>query len=49
MARRASTLGVPCKLGEGGLHEVIEVDLTESESAALARSADHVRAVMATL
>ena len=42
-------LGVPCKLGEGGLHEVIEVDLTESESAALARSADHVRAVMATL
>ena len=42
-------LGVPCKLGEGGLHEVIEVDLTESESAALAKSADHVRAVMASL
>ena len=42
-------LGVPCKLGEGGLHEVIEVDLTESESTALARSADHVRAVMANL
>ena len=42
-------LGVPCKLGEGGLHEVIEVELTESESAALARSADHVRRVMANL
>ena len=42
-------LGVPCKLGEGGLHEVIEVELTDSESAALAKSADHVRAVMANL
>ncbi len=42
-------LGVPCKLGEGGLHEVVEVELTESESAALARSADHVRSVMANL
>ncbi|MDE2654394.1 MAG: malate dehydrogenase [Acidobacteria bacterium] len=42
-------LGVPCKLGEGGLHEVIEVELTESESAALASSADHVRGVMANL
>ncbi len=42
-------LGVPCKLGEGGLQEVVEVDLTESESAALARSAEHVRRVMASL
>ena len=42
-------LGVPCKLGEGGLHEVVEVELTDSESAALARSADHVRGVMASL
>jgi len=42
-------LGVPCKLGEGGLHEVVEVELTESESAALARSADHVRGTMANL
>ena len=42
-------LGVPCKLGEGGLKEVIEVELTEGESAALARSADHVRGVMANL
>ena len=42
-------LGVPCKLGAGGLQEVVEVDLTESESAALARSAEHVRQVMASL
>ena len=42
-------LGVPCKLGEGGLMEVVEVELTDSESAALAKSADHVRAVMASL
>ena len=42
-------LGVPCKLGAGGLQEVVEVDLTASESAALARSADHVRRVMASL
>ena len=42
-------LGVPCKLGEGGLHEIVEVELTESEAAALARSADHVRGTMANL
>ena len=42
-------LGVPCKLGAGGLQEVVEVDLTESEAAALATSADHVRKVMERL
>ena len=42
-------LGVPCKLGEGGLHEIVEVELTGSEAAALARSADHVRGTMANL
>ena len=42
-------LGVPCKLGEGGLHEIVEVELTASEAAALARSADHVRGTMANL
>ena len=42
-------LGVPCKLGEGGLHEIVEVELTASEAAALARSADHVRGTMAHL
>ena len=42
-------LGVPCKLGEGGLHEIVEVELTEDEAAALASSADHVRGTMANL
>ena len=42
-------LGVPCKLGEGGLQEVIEVPLTESEAAQLAKSAEHVRGTMAHL
>lgn len=42
-------LGVPCKLGEGGLQEVIEVPLSDAEAAALARSADHVRGTMAHL
>jgi len=42
-------LGVPCKLGEGGLHEIVEVELTGSEAAALGRSADHVRGTMANL
>ena len=42
-------LGVPCKLGAGGLQEVVEVELTDAEAAALAASADHVRGVMARL
>ena len=42
-------LGVPCKLGEGGLQKVIEVPLSDAEAAALAKSADHVRATMAHL
>ncbi len=42
-------LGVPCKLGAGGLQGIVEVDLTKSEEAALARSAEHVRRVMRKL
>ncbi len=42
-------LGVPCKLGERGLHEVLEVELTEGERAELAKSAEHVRSTLATL
>lgn len=42
-------LGVPCKLGAGGLLEILEVDLTEDEQAALANSADHVRSTMQAL
>jgi hypothetical protein len=40
-------LGVPCKLGRNGLEEIIEVELTDEERAALASSADAVREIMA--
>src|SRR5688572_1154491 len=42
-------LGVPCKLGRGGLERVIEVELTESEHAALKKSGDAVLETMAML
>ncbi|GMR13614.1 MAG: malate dehydrogenase [Gemmatimonadota bacterium] len=42
-------LGVPCKLGEGGLLDILEVELTEAEREALGNSADAVRSTMATL
>lgn len=42
-------LGVPCKLGRNGLEQVIEVELTEAERAALERSAEAVREPMQAL
>jgi malate dehydrogenase len=42
-------LGVPCKLGRSGLEQIIEVELTEEERAALNRSADAVREPMSVL
>ena len=42
-------LGVPCKLGAGGLLEVIEVELTGAERTELVTSADAVRKTMAAL
>jgi malate dehydrogenase len=42
-------LGVPCKLGREGLLEVIDVELTNDERAALEKSADAVRETMALL
>jgi malate dehydrogenase len=42
-------LGVPCLLGRNGLEQVIEVDLTADEKAALAKSADAVREPMAAV
>jgi malate dehydrogenase len=39
-------LGVPCKLGRGGLQKIIEVELTADERAALAKSAEAVREPM---
>src|SRR5687767_5547479 len=42
-------LGVPCKLGAGGLLEILEVELTDAERTALVKSADSVRETMAAL
>lgn len=42
-------LGVPCKLGRGGVEEVLEVSLTEEESRALEASAADVRETMRLL
>jgi malate dehydrogenase len=42
-------LGVPCKLGKGGLLQVVEVELTDQERAALEKSAQAVREPMAAL
>jgi malate dehydrogenase len=39
-------LGVPCKLGAGGLEGVIEVELSNAEREALGLSADAVRGTM---
>ncbi len=37
-------LGVPCRLGRGGIEQIIEVELTAAEQALLAQSAQIVRA-----
>ena len=37
-------VGVPVKLGAGGVEQIIEIGLTDEEQAALVRSAEHVRA-----
>jgi malate dehydrogenase len=42
-------LGVPCKLGAGGVERILEVELTADERAALGKSADAVRETMATV
>lgn len=36
-------VGVPVQIGAGGVEKVVEIDLTESEQAMLARSVSHVR------
>jgi malate dehydrogenase len=42
-------MGVPVKLGAGGLEEVVELELSEDEQAALQQSADAVREVVGVL
>ena len=42
-------LGVPVKLGRGGIEKILEVTLTADETAALAKSAEAVREPMAAI
>ena len=42
-------VGVPAKLGAGGVEEILELDLTEPELAALRKSADSVRELIAVM
>ena len=42
-------MGVPVKLGTGGVEEIVELDLSEAEQAELAGSANAVREVVAVL
>src|SRR5271155_5524931 len=42
-------VGVPCKLGARGLEQIIEIKLTESEQAALQKSADAVKELCAVI
>jgi malate dehydrogenase len=40
-------LGVPCKIGAGGMEKIIEIDMNPAEKAALMKSADAVRETIA--
>ena len=42
-------MGVPVKLGAGGIEEIVELDLTDEEQSALQASADAVREVVGVL
>jgi malate dehydrogenase len=42
-------MGVPVKLGAGGIEEIVELDLTDEEQSALQTSADAVREVVGVL
>jgi malate dehydrogenase len=39
-------VGVPVKLGKGGIQEIVEIDLTDEEKKALHTSAEHVRSTI---
>ncbi len=42
-------MGVPCRLGAGGLEEVLQISLNDDEQAQLNRSADAVRELIGVM
>ena len=42
-------VGVPCKLGSSGIEKIIEIKLTPEEHAALCKSADSVKELVAVI
>lgn len=42
-------MGVPCKLGAGGLEKIVEIELTADEQAALEKSAEAVKSTWAVV
>ncbi len=42
-------VGVPVKLGKGGIQEIVEIELTDEEKGALHTSAEHVRSTIEQL
>jgi malate dehydrogenase len=42
-------MGVPCRLGAGGLEEVLQISLNADEQAQLNRSADAVRELIGVM
>jgi malate dehydrogenase len=42
-------MGVPVKLGRGGIEEIVELELSEDEQTMLNESADAVREVVGVL
>jgi malate dehydrogenase len=42
-------MGVPCKLGESGLEQIVEIELTDAEKAELEKSAGAVRELVGVL
>ena len=46
---RGLFVGVPVKLGAGGVKEIIQLELTTEEAAALQRSADSVKELVGVM
>ena len=38
-------IGVPCEIGKGGIEKIVELDISTDEKAALAKSAQAIKAL----